>query len=433
MKKILITEQQLNYLVNELLNESERENRIIKLKELFPNIPWNKETSPGMTYEEILVKTDPTEVLSYLPWILKQFNDILRHKITDVSENEFLEDLYQIKEYLELFNRVKHNLSPEQRNINNSKTYKNLFDIIEPYIEIKDSDLYLSKTQLQSLAKKDAEKIWENNKWLIVWPKTEEASCLYGKGSRWCTAADKYNNRFDSYNSHGMFNYVINKRNQKEKYAFFFNNDTDVEVYDVNDKNISKEMSVFFKNKKELLNPLIESGKRNHAWRFLLIIGYIDWINYVDLQIQRLDLDNSGIEKLSDKIDQLVNLNVLNLDENNLKELPETIGYLKNLISISIDKNNITTIPESFSNLKNLRELILAQNNLSVIPQSIRKLINLNRLSLSGNEKLKNLPEQLKIFPNLRSLEFLSIKNIPISEKELKKIKILLPNTTILI
>ncbi len=433
MKKILITEQQFNNLVNNLLNEDDRENRIIKLKKLFPKIPWNKETSPGNTYEEILIKTDPTEILNYLPWIVRQYNDILKHKITDVSENEFLEDLYKIKDYLGLFDRVKHNLSPEQRNINNYQTYKDLYNIIEPYLEKKDSDLELSKTQQGLQTKKDAEKIYEDNKWLIIWPKTQEASCLYGKGSQWCTAADRSNNMFKSYNSHGIFNYVINKTNQKEKYAFFFDRNTNnVEVYDVNDKNITSQINNFFKTKKVLLKPLIESGKRNYSWKFLISLGYGDWISFVDPQINRLDIDNLNLGKLSDKIGQLSNLSVLNIGENNLKELPENIGNLKNLSYVSLNNNNIRNFPESFGNLKNLQELMLSYNNLTILPQPIRKLPNLKRLYLTGNDKLKNLSKQLKGFPNLRNLEFLSVKSMGLSEKEIKQIKILFPNINII-
>lgn len=432
MKKILITEQQFNNLVNNLLNEDDRENRIIKLKKLFPKISWNKETSPGTTYEEILVKTDPTEVLTYLPWIVKQYNDILKHKIKDIKEKEFLEDLYKIKDYLTLFDKVKHNLSPEQRNINNSKTYKNLYDIIEPYLEKKDFDLELSKTQQQLRTKKDAEKIWENNEWLIVWPKTQEASCLYGKGSQWCTAADRFNNQFDRYNSHGLFNYVINKRNQKEKYAFFFDKDTDdVEVFDVNDKVITGTLDSFFKDKKELLTPLINSGKNYYSWKFLLNIGLKDWISYIDPNTENLDLSIKYLGELSNQIGLLTELQSLNLTYNNLKEIPESIGNLKNLRFLNLQKNQLKNLPESIGKLSQLHELMLSFNDFTELPLVIGKLTNLNRLYLSNNKYLKNLPQSIKKLPNLKKLSFLTLKSIPLTEKELEQIRNILPNTII--
>ena len=431
MKKILITEQQFNSLVNNLLNEDEdqKQNIVTKLKKQFPKIDWDKTTSPGTTYEEILIKADPTNVLTYLPWIVKQYNDILKHKITDIKPDQFIEDLYKVKDYLEIYNKIKHNLSPEQANINNYKTYKDLYNIVEPYVENKDVDLELSKTQQQLEIKKEAEKIYEDNKWLIVWPKTEKASCLYGKGSQWCTAADRSKNMFNSYNSHGSFNYVINKQNQKEKYAFFFDKHKDiVNIYDIHDNRI-QNINDFFKKKKELLNPLIASGKKYYSWKFLLMIGEKNWVNYVDPNIEELDLSNLNLKSLSGQISQLTNLIKLNLLFNNLNKIPESIGNLKNLRHLSVQKNNLRTLPDSIGDLSQLNELVLSYNDLIELPSSIGRLSNLKRLYLGGNKDLKNLSQQITKLPNLKKLNYLTIKNIPLSEKNIQQIRKLLPNT----
>ena len=439
MKKILITEQQFNNLVNNHLNEDDRKNRITKLKTQFPNIPWNKNISKTKTtYEKILVKSDPTERLDYLPWVIKQYNDILKGKITNIRENEFIEDITKIKHYLEIFNKNKNKLSVEQGNINNYRTYKDLYDVISPYMERTIQGI--SDNEVKELIKSgQAEIIYEDNKWIIIYPKTERSSCMFGRGSEWCTTygqggsyPERTGNMFKSYTSHGTFNYVINKRNQKEKYAFFFDKNTNnVDLFDVSDKNITDQINIFFKNKKELLTPLINSGKNYYSWKFLLNIGLKDWISYIDPNTENLDLSIKYLGELSNQIDLLTELQSLNLTYNNLKEIPESIGNLKNLRFLNLQKNQLKNLPESIGKLSQLHELMLSFNDFTELPLVIGKLTNLNRLYLSNNKYLKNLPQSIKKLPNLKKLSFLTLKSIPLTEKELEQIRNILPNTII--
>lgn len=59
---------------------------------------------------------------------------------------------------------------------------------------------------------------------MVIVPKTEEASCYYGKNTKWCTAATSTYNRFDQYNRKGRLYININKKT-KEKYQFHFESD----------------------------------------------------------------------------------------------------------------------------------------------------------------------------------------------------------------
>lgn len=68
--------------------------------------------------------------------------------------------------------------------------------------------------------KEDVEKVFETPNVLIVHPLTQEASCIYGAGTKWCTAADK-DNEFNEYNKQGPLYIVINKLNNK-KYQLHF-------------------------------------------------------------------------------------------------------------------------------------------------------------------------------------------------------------------
>ena len=68
------------------------------------------------------------------------------------------------------------------------------------------------KSQEKSLAK-DVTKIYEDDEWLIVSPKTHQASCAYGAHTKWCVTQRDDDHYFKSYtlgNSYLMF--VINKK-----------------------------------------------------------------------------------------------------------------------------------------------------------------------------------------------------------------------------
>lgn len=58
---------------------------------------------------------------------------------------------------------------------------------------------------------RDVVKIYESSNVLVVRPNTQEASCHYGAGTRWCTAATKFQNLFGQYSGHGLLVYILPK------------------------------------------------------------------------------------------------------------------------------------------------------------------------------------------------------------------------------
>lgn len=68
-------------------------------------------------------------------------------------------------------------------------------------------------------------------------PLSREASCFYGKGTQWCTAATTGKNYFDGY---AILIYVINKTGSGS-IAILYNGGDDIECYDENDDIIETE------------------------------------------------------------------------------------------------------------------------------------------------------------------------------------------------
>ena len=161
-------------------------------------------------------KADPTskdgkKKGKYLQWLLK-----LR------AENKLkMEDLYKATKYLKIYTKYKNQI--EEKDINKIKSLPDLYGQVKDIMKSLETEegtesLKSSKEKTKEI-KKQAEKYYEDEKWLIIIPKTKEASCLYGKGTQWCTAADVSENMFDEYNDQGPL-YIMIHKPTNEKYQY---------------------------------------------------------------------------------------------------------------------------------------------------------------------------------------------------------------------
>ena len=101
--------------------------------------------------------------------------------------------------------------------------------------------------------KDEADKVYEDEDWVVMVPKTQAAAMYWGKDTKWCTAADSEKNMFNTYNKKGPLFIAINKNDPKEKYQACF----EVGEYkDINDNNgrVPKDTKVFEFLKNEAIN-----------------------------------------------------------------------------------------------------------------------------------------------------------------------------------
>ena len=113
------------------------------------------------------------------------------------------------------------------------------------------------------------------------------------------------------------------------------------------------------------------------------------------LEMEILDLEYSFLNRLPEKIENLINLKRLHLCGNNLKVLPVNIEKLINLTHLGLENNSLLRLPGQIGNLKKLENLMLYGNNLQDLPEEITKLKNLKKLYLQDNE-IKYLPRKNK-------------------------------------
>lgn len=132
----------------------------------------------------------------YSDFILKQL---------DPNSQTFEEDVQTAVEIIKDFDKYQSNL--EKKDINQ---YNNLWDLdllLEP-IKAKEKQRELEK---------QVDKIYEDDRFLVVMPKTHQASCKYGANTKWCTTS-KSDDHFKRYTSGNQaLYYIINKNKSTNK------------------------------------------------------------------------------------------------------------------------------------------------------------------------------------------------------------------------
>jgi len=90
-----------------------------------------------------------------------------------------------------------------------------------------------------------ADQVYEDDRFVVVTPKTHKASCYYGAGTKWCTASMNGDTHFDRYNQDGKLFYIIDKTAKTSdrfyKVALLNKYDGDQTFYDAPDKAFSGE------------------------------------------------------------------------------------------------------------------------------------------------------------------------------------------------
>lgn len=144
----------------------------------------------GEAIQSELRSIDPTTNQSYSRWIIQMY------MLGGINQ---WEDMGRVNNALTLFDGFKHRkLTGDKSDIFRFKSLVALEDFVEE-LEYEHGDQSKRADNAALAAKmRDEAEIWEYPGVTVVKPHTKEASCYFGKGTRWCTAADK-NNLFKQY------------------------------------------------------------------------------------------------------------------------------------------------------------------------------------------------------------------------------------------
>jgi len=172
---------------------------------------------------------------------LQDFN----HKYTDWVLKHLLEyaDVIEVAEIavglVKDFDKYQKNL--EKKDINQYLSIDELDNALAP-LKVKEKEKELEN---------QTEKIYEDDNFLVVVPKTIEASCKYGSGTKWCTTV-KGADHFQRYTSgkQGLYYIIRKKGNQTEphyKVAVHIGNNGNETWWDSKDRPMTDSSIQLFK------------------------------------------------------------------------------------------------------------------------------------------------------------------------------------------
>jgi hypothetical protein len=206
----------------------------------------------------------------YTPEQLKKIIDLIPQKfLMWVGKNfdsvNFNENFPPLQNALNTFVKIGSNLPQTDLN-----EYKNVGQLIEA---IKD---YEGKARRDVKKVEGGNVVYEDPRFFVVNPLTHQSSCYYGKGTKWCTAADT-DYQFNQYNQDGKLFYILDKTKQTNdpyyKIAILQKFNGDNTVYDAKDETITNLKEIFGEENYSNLNSSIQTyleeqyGEQLKIWR----------------------------------------------------------------------------------------------------------------------------------------------------------------------
>lgn len=95
---------------------------------------------------------------------------------------------------LKRFLAIRKHLSPEQRDLYRYRDLPSVTEAIRPYEDVVTPGEM--EQALRERVDRNTVVLYEGNGYKVLVPMSEEASCYWGRGTEWCTAATKSDNMF---------------------------------------------------------------------------------------------------------------------------------------------------------------------------------------------------------------------------------------------
>ena len=184
-------------------------------------------------YIDQLSKIDPSGNNKYLMWMAKHL-DYHTRGATDTAKETLVDTLTDL---IQSFHKNIQRL--EKKDINQ---YKSLDDV-ETAIKSLGATVKQKREKKKEVAQEGSRIVYESDKYFVVRPETEEASCYYGRNTQWCISATESQNYFGDYTRRGKAFYMVrdnyaSDKDPNKKLALVYSGadyDTPEEVYDATD------------------------------------------------------------------------------------------------------------------------------------------------------------------------------------------------------
>jgi len=219
----------------QILNEGKKERLIDKFRSQLE--PLGDE---AIQYAEKIIDEDPSVTKKYSEWGIKKLIDtnkdphysyqgkslitiasiiiseiIKYHQIVDTISPEKVRTMFDFNKIHDHFSdeKTEEKIKTRPKDIN---SFTNLIDL--NYFNDQYGE-YVENIQTEKDIKKDADKIYEDDRFLIVRPLSHKTSCYYGANTQWCTTTADNEDYFNRYTSRGKLYYIIDKKSQDRTYS----------------------------------------------------------------------------------------------------------------------------------------------------------------------------------------------------------------------
>jgi len=217
---------------------------------------------------EVLSQNDPTKSNKYLPFMIKQTKDWVEWIHNELNNETFKEMFEVVKDFEDL----------SERNLLENKdiySYESNQDIIEA---VKFAKEKITRSEVKN---KETEVLYEDDRWVVIFPLTTRSSNMYGKATKWCVSSEDHNygRYFKQYTENGVLVFLIDKTvkdkdcrtNVFSKMAFHNDKNKSKDgftIWDVQDKqfNVTDTMKIMRMVKPEIMDIItdkMEKGESN--------------------------------------------------------------------------------------------------------------------------------------------------------------------------
>ena len=187
----------------------------------------------SIQYAEKIIDQDPSATKKYSEWAIKKFitiggkfslqhttdeiNKVVKnyHSIVDRLSKEKVEKIIDGDDSNNAFNSEdsKNKVLKSPKDINSFET---LYEL-QKFLTLYDKFQFLSDQEEKS--KKESEKLYEDDRFLIIRPLSHTSSCYYGANTKWCTTTRDNEDYFNRYTSKGKLYYIIDKKSSDRTYG----------------------------------------------------------------------------------------------------------------------------------------------------------------------------------------------------------------------
>ena len=244
---------------------------------------WMKSTFQERTSNEFKERYGEDFLNKFIFWVAKNYLDEGDGvQPYDLSIKKMFDDHSGISRFADLVtvlekyaDNVERGLIPkDQGDIYKLKSFADIKKLNTAAEEV------ITKSKEKEMAKAGAEVVIDGDNFFLVRPTTEEASCLFGRNTRWCISATKSRNYFNQYVGEGKAFYFLRNENLPndhiyKKIAFVVDNDSmesmePYEIYDAEDNSIDMDEvvsaiqeNIFGERYEEIINEKTKPTKED--------------------------------------------------------------------------------------------------------------------------------------------------------------------------